>query len=520
MRLGLLKRLESSCWAVRASVRRHIRILDHFIAAADAGFLFDPLTDRAELGEVDGAVQLSLQSLALRPWPASIDRGRLIDAARVDLRALRQLLAVLPESVAQRDPKLERLAALIDGELRDDVVLLFTEYQDTARGLWRALSHLPGIALVHGSDARLGRGRASRRAVVERFAPRANHAREPRTAERVRLLIATDVLAEGMNLQDAHAVISYDLPWNPVRVAQRIGRIDRLGSPHTHVRAFAFVPDTGVDVMLGLMKRIRRKLRHIRVVGGDAPWSLAQGKRHAQVIDEIDAAGDARERARAAWLDVAPPYAAPEDPAAPAVGVAQSRRDRNAALCCFRMRDRTVLVLIADGQRAQIDTAACWSALIDAIDAETPVAGGTGHSCADDSTLDHDAAAAERAARRAIRARRSRPTPHRGGGAVHAATLVQRWLAQLPGGPAAHEADIADAILRALSSGRRAGADIRIERLLRHASSPHDAVRQLSVLSLGIVSAGPHAAGRPSGPDRPVPPPELIGILLLRAAAR
>jgi hypothetical protein len=353
--------------------------------------------------------------------------------------------------------------------------------------------------------------------VVERFAPRANHARVPRTAERVRLLIATDVLAEGMNLQDAHAVISYDLPWNPVRIAQRIGRIDRLGSPHTHVRAFAFVPDTGVDVMLGLMKRIRRKLRHIRVVGGDAPWSLAQGRRHVQVIDEIDAAGDARERARAVWLDVATPCAAPEDPAAPAVGIAQWSRERNAALCCFRMRGRTVLVLVADGQRPQIDTAACWSTLVDAIDAGIPVAGGKCGPSAPDGVLDHDAAAAERAARRAIRARRSRPTAHRAGGAAHAANVVQRWLAHLPGGPAAHEADIADAILRALSTGRRAGADIRIERLLRHASSSHDAVRQLADLSLGIVSAGPHATGRASGPDRPVASPELVGILLLRA---
>jgi superfamily II DNA or RNA helicase len=530
MRLGLLKRLESSSWALRASVRRHIRILDHFIAAADAGLLFDPLADRAELGEVDGAVQLSLQSLALRPWPASLDRDRLTGAAELDLRALRRLHAVLPADAAQCDPKLERLTALIGGELRDDVVLLFTEYQDTARGLWRALAHLPGVALVHGSEARLGRGRASRRAVIERFAPRANGARLPRTAERVRLLIATDVLAEGMNLQDASAVISYDLPWNPVRVAQRIGRIDRLGSPHTHIRAFAFVPDRGIDVMLGLMKRIRRKLRHIRVVGGDAPWSLGNTNRHTQVIDEIDAAGDARERARAVWLDssaraVRLDIAGREcvvaaGPCAAAAGVARRSRDRDAALCCFRMRDRALLVLIADGQRAQIDTAMCWSAVIDAIDAGAPVAGGTCHSDADASTLDRDAAAAERAARRAIRARRSRPAAHRAGGAALAAAVVQRWLAQRPGGPSAHEADVADRILRGLNAGLRAGADIRFERLVRNAASPVDAVRQLADLSADSLSQGPNIATRAPRRDRTGPAPELVGVLLLRGATR
>src|SRR5690606_13537216 len=112
-----------------------------------------------------------------------------------------------------------------------------------------------GVAMVHGSDARLGRTRASRRAVIERFAPVSNRARVPRRAERVRLLIATDVLSEGMNLQDARIVVSYDMPWNPVRLAQRIGRIDRLGSPHERIRAFTFAPDDRIEEVLRMMKR-------------------------------------------------------------------------------------------------------------------------------------------------------------------------------------------------------------------------------------------------------------------------
>ncbi|MGH7447143.1 MAG: SNF2-related protein, partial [Longimicrobiales bacterium] len=210
MRLGLLKRLESSTWALQASVRRHMRLLDHFVSAAGEALLFDVHADRAELVDCDGAVQLSLRSISLRPWPPSLDRTELIRAAAQDLRALRRLAALFPRaavvadsvaasSIRDTDPKLARLTALLDDELAEETVLLFTEYQETARGLWRALSHRSGIALVHGTDARLGRGRSSRRAVIERFAPRANHARTPRAAERVRLLIGTDVLAEGLN---------------------------------------------------------------------------------------------------------------------------------------------------------------------------------------------------------------------------------------------------------------------------------------------------------------------------------
>lgn len=302
LRLGLLKRLESSPWAFHASVRRHVRLLERFVEAAREGLLFDPRDRAGSSGDVDGAVQLSLQHLALRPWPRSLDRPRLTLAAQNDLAHLRHVCTALPAALAAADPKLLLLHSVIDSS--DEKVLVFTEYQDTARGIWHAVADRGGVALIHGNDARLGRGRAGRRTVIERFAPVANHVRPPRAAETVRLLIATDVLAEGLNLQDASIVVSYDLPWNPVRLAQRVGRIDRLGSPHPRIRAIAFAPERDVEALLGLMSRIRRKLRQIRMVGGDAPWSLAGARRPARLLAEIDAAGEARERVRALWNDM------------------------------------------------------------------------------------------------------------------------------------------------------------------------------------------------------------------------
>jgi hypothetical protein len=115
--------------------------------------------------------------------------------------------------------------------------------------------------------------------------------------------------------------------------------------------------------------------------------------------------------------------------------------------------------------------------------------------------------------------------------------VVQRWLAQRPGGPAPYEADIADTILRGLSTGRRAGADIRIDRLVRNAASPDDAVRQLADLTFSLVAdAGrkpadfrnPTNARTPTddlhgvidapGRSQTPSPPALVGILILRQA--
>ena len=81
-----------------------------------------------------------------------------------------------------------------------------------------------------------------------------------RDEDRFDILISTDVLAEGVNLQQCRNIINYDLPWNPMRLVQRHGRIDRIGSPHSDVYMWCFFPDRQLDELLNLEERIRRKL--------------------------------------------------------------------------------------------------------------------------------------------------------------------------------------------------------------------------------------------------------------------
>ncbi len=115
-------------------------------------------------------------------------------------------------------------------------------------------------------------GDKSRAAVVGRFAPRANPQHRPAEGRpEIDTLVATDVLAEGLNLQDCDKVINYDLHWNPVRLIQRLGRIDRIGSEHEAVYAYNFLPETALDKNLGLRAKLERRIREIHeTIGEDA----------------------------------------------------------------------------------------------------------------------------------------------------------------------------------------------------------------------------------------------------------
>jgi hypothetical protein len=276
LRLGLLKRLDSSPRALAVSVGRVREYLAAFRDAAAAGRLLRPGDRR--IGGDDDPFQLLLLGVVAEPAPPELDLAGLVAATERDLVRLEELTGSGPgrrEGTGRReaprtggrggagsDPKLQALIDLLHS-VEGERVLVFTEYRDTAEALWRTLLPQVRVGRIDGSGAWLGGSPAGRRRVVERFAPAANGRRAPPARERVDVLVATDVLAEGLNLQDARHVVSYDLPWNPVRLLQRIGRVDRLGSLHDIVVPHLFVPAEGLDAVLGLTRRLRAKLHGI-----------------------------------------------------------------------------------------------------------------------------------------------------------------------------------------------------------------------------------------------------------------
>ncbi|HET9440492.1 MAG TPA: DEAD/DEAH box helicase [Longimicrobiales bacterium] len=268
--LSLLKRIESSRQAILLSLDRLVGFHRHWLTAFDAGRL---LTARSRLPALADE-QLIFAELLLPETPVTSDaqrRKNLVD------RDLQELIRFRDELARRPDAKQARLLELLTARPPPARTLVFTESRDTAEALWRSLVHLQ-VGLITGGTAFLGVHSASRAEVIRRFAPVANAHATFKASESVFVLIATDVMSEGLNLQDADAVVSYDLPWNPVRLIQRAGRIDRLGSPHDQVYVYNFLPDHGLDELLGLLRRLRYKLHRLRSAVGQEAEVLEPGE--------------------------------------------------------------------------------------------------------------------------------------------------------------------------------------------------------------------------------------------------
>ncbi len=275
LKIILLKRLESSIEAFRCTVIQQLAWCNTALSALNAGRVLTRPDYRALFRgpDDDPGSQLAFFELMLPSPTLQVHRvEEFRNALQHDVQVLARIHAALSAVGMLGDRKLQKLVALLDGPLAHRKVLVFTEFRDTARYIYHALRTRPFVAQVDSDGARLGLERANRREVIERFAPRSNHLPEPPMRERVEILVATDVLSEGLNLQDASDVVSYDLPWNPVRLIQRIGRIDRLGAVAEEVALHHFVPADALDRLLGLMSRLQKKVRTIDAsLGMDRP---------------------------------------------------------------------------------------------------------------------------------------------------------------------------------------------------------------------------------------------------------
>jgi hypothetical protein len=248
LRLSLMRRLASSVPALRASLKRYEAFCAVQHDAAAAGRHLPAQAFRRLFPMPDGAeLQLAFLPLLLEASgasPCSIDAGH-------------QVRRLLERTHSSTDPKAEALARLLAGSPAKTIV--FVDAAATLHHLRRNLAARFRIAAVAGSAAWLGLGRVTRREVLEAFAPRAHGVAPPRATFRVEILIATDLVGEGLNLQDAERVVHYDLPWSPARLAQRVGRVDRLASPHESIATVAFLPPEPLASAIALEQRLSRK---------------------------------------------------------------------------------------------------------------------------------------------------------------------------------------------------------------------------------------------------------------------
>ena len=156
-------------------------------------------------------------------------------------------------------------------------LLVFTTFKDTAVYLYDNLSELASelelnMALVSGEITRTTCGQNNFNAILTNFAPRAR-GRTDETSDNIDLIIATDCISEGQNLQDCDTVLNYDIHWNPIRIIQRFGRIDRIGSKNKEVKMINYWPTEDMEVYLRLQTRVasRMALADATASGDDDP---------------------------------------------------------------------------------------------------------------------------------------------------------------------------------------------------------------------------------------------------------
>ncbi|HEV8382729.1 MAG TPA: DEAD/DEAH box helicase [Gemmatimonadales bacterium] len=265
LRLMLLRRLGSSLPAFRAALTRHDAYLELASRAATEGRALTPREfQRCFPRAAESDIQLVLFPLLLEH--AANGSTPLADDRRI-LARLRELLGRAPAA----DPKVDALERLLTGRPRKTIV--FTDAQPTARYLLQRFRHRR-VAAVFGHVGRFASGDASRQEVLRAFAPQAQGGPQPAAALQTDVLIATDLLSEGLNLQDAERVVHYDLPWSPARLAQRVGRIDRLGSSHGSIATVTFLPPPALARALTIEERLATKLsaQHVAGSGGRLDW--------------------------------------------------------------------------------------------------------------------------------------------------------------------------------------------------------------------------------------------------------
>ena len=153
--------------------------------------------------------------------------------------------------------------------LKDKKVIIFTQFADTAKYLYENLNPSDQHDDIDVIYSGLNKNKAR---LVGRFAPKANPEYKLKDNEcEIKTLIATDILAEGLNLQDGDSIINYDLHWNPVKLIQRFGRIDRIGSDKDIIYGYNFLPELGIERNLGLTQKLKNRIQEIHdTIGEDA----------------------------------------------------------------------------------------------------------------------------------------------------------------------------------------------------------------------------------------------------------
>ncbi|MDR0610681.1 MAG: phospholipase D-like domain-containing protein, partial [Planctomycetaceae bacterium] len=290
MKVNFLKRLESSIKSFADSLERTITKIHHledqinnYFALNKPTTEFDEKTpdddeleedsDDASVWQVGEKLKFDFEHLDLERWLVDLKKDR---------KALASLLNNAKAVTSDRDAKLRELKRIIKEKIQNPIntanktpnkkVLIFTAFADTARYLydylckWCSAEFGLHSALVCGTETKTTLGKNDYDEILTNFSPRSknrdklNQQRGTNQTQEIDILIATDCISEGQNLQDCDFLVNYDIHWNPVRIIQRFGRIDRLGSMNNKIQLVNFWPTKDLDQYINLKGRVETRM--------------------------------------------------------------------------------------------------------------------------------------------------------------------------------------------------------------------------------------------------------------------
>lgn len=199
-----------------------------------------------------------------------------------DCETILQMICLCGHWIPKADQKLNELQKLICETHSDEKVVVFTQYSDTATYIYRQLVKrgVKQLAVVTG-------GSENPTAIVEKFSPVSNDKHLLPADEQYRVVIATDVLSEGQNLQDSHLIVNFDLPWAIIRLIQRAGRVDRIGQKSKEITCYSFFPAEGVEKIISLRKRLNERINaNANIVGSDEVFFEGNEKNLTDMYNE------------------------------------------------------------------------------------------------------------------------------------------------------------------------------------------------------------------------------------------
>ncbi|MDP3229721.1 MAG: helicase-related protein [Acidovorax sp.] len=276
LRVNILKRMESSVASFALTIKRQLTDVEALLANIDA---HDESVSEISIDDLDvddPAFESLLVGRKVKVLLQDVDRVRWRQDLVEDRNRLATLLSAARAVTADRDAKLEALKQVIARKIETPInadnrkVLLFTAFADTAEYLYRELAPWAKTALGINTAVVSGTGankttvrnlRSDMGTILSAFSPRSKE-RPVELADEgeIDFLIATDCISEGQNLQDCDFLINYDIHWNPVRIIQRFGRIDRIGSINTQIQLVNFWPNMELDEYLDLESRVSGRM--------------------------------------------------------------------------------------------------------------------------------------------------------------------------------------------------------------------------------------------------------------------